>query len=196
MLSAVEQLLELLVNRSYRWDPVNKFKLTSGKLSDYYLECKLTTFYATALPLVGEVLYEMVKEHAVAAVGGLTQGADPLALAISYYSAMQGDPIQAFSVRKEPKQHGARRWIEGCVNPGDVVFVLDDAVTTGGSTIQAIRACRKEELDVRGALVLVDREEDNGLMNIQTELGGDFPVLSVFKRTEIEAYRRDSYRTV
>jgi len=196
MLSAVEQLLELLVNRSYRWDPVNKFKLTSGKLSDYYFECKLTTFYATALPLVGEVLYEMVKEHAVAAVGGLTQGADPLALATSYYSAIQGDPIQAFSVRKEPKQHGARRWIEGCVNPGDIVFVLDDVVTTGGSTIQAIRACRKEELDVRGALVLVDREEDNGLMNIQTELGGDLPVLSVFKRTEIEAYRRDSYRTV
>ena len=190
MLSAVEQLLELLANRSYRWDPVNKFKLTSGKLSDYYLECKLTTFYATALPLVGEVLYEMAKEHAVVAVGGLTQGADPLALATSYCSAMQGDPIQAFSVRKEPKQHGARRWIEGCVNPGDVVFVLDDAVTTGGSTIQAIRACRKEELDVRGALVLVDREEDNGLMNIQAELGGDLPVLSVFKRTEIEAYRR------
>jgi len=190
MLSAVEHLLELLVNRSYRWDPVNKFKLASGKLSDYYLECKLTTFYATALPLVGEVLYEMVKEHAVAAVGGLTQGADPLALATSYCSAMQGDPIQAFSVRKEPKQHGARRWIEGCVNPGDAVFVLDDVVTTGGSTIQAIRTCRKEDLDVRGVLVLVDREEDNGLTNIQTELGGDLPVLSVFKRTEIEAYRR------
>ena len=200
MLSAVEQLLKLLVNRSYRWDPVNKFKLASGKLSDYYLECKLTTFYATALPLVGEVLFEMVKEHtslsgrqAVAAVGGLTQGADPLALATSYYSAIQGDPIQAFSVRKEPKQHGARRWIEGCVNPGDAVFVLDDVVTTGGSTIQAIRTCRKEELDVRGALVLVDREEDNGLMNIQTELGGDLPVLSVFKRTEItDRARRQS----
>lgn len=186
------QLLKLLVERSYRWDPVNKFLLTSGKLSDYYLECKLTTFFAPALPLLGEVLYEMIKGRAVA-VGGLTQGADPLALSIAYHSAVHGDPVHAFSVRKEPKSHGTRRWVEGCVNPGDGVFVLDDVVTTGGSTIRAIQACRESELDIRGVVVLVDREEDDGANNIRTELGGNLPILSVFTRTEMEAYRRGPY---
>lgn len=189
MPDAKQQLLALLVERSYRWDPVNKFTLASGKHSDYYLECKLTTFYAQAIPLVGELLYKMVQGRAVA-VGGLTQGADPLALAIASYSAGQPDIIQAFSVRKEPKAHGARRWIEGCVQAGDRVFVLDDVVTTGGSTIKAIRACREMALDVQGVGVLVDREEDDGVHTIQTELGGNLPVLAAFTRTEIEAYRR------
>jgi orotate phosphoribosyltransferase len=189
MPGAREQLLAVLVERSYRWDPVNKFTLASGQLSDYYLECKLTTFQAQATPLVGQLLYEMVKGQAVAC-GGLTQGADPLALAVAYYSAAHDDPIQAFSVRKEPKPHGARRWIEGCANPGDQVFVLDDVVTTGGSTIKAIQACREVGLDVRGAVVLVDREENDGRHNIQTVLGEGLPVLAVFTRTEIEAYRR------
>lgn len=188
-----EQLLALLVERSYRWDPINKFQLASGKFSDYYLECKLTTFYAPALPLLGAVLYEKIHGQAVA-VGGLTQGADPLALAISFHSAAQGTPIHAFSVRKEPKAHGTRRWIEGCANPGDAVIVLDDVVTTGGSTIKAIRACREGGLAVRGVLVLVDREEDNGIDNIHTELGSSFPVLSVFTRSDIEQYRRDASR--
>ena len=191
---AREQLLAVLVERSYRWDPVNKFTLASGQLSDYYLECKLTTFQAQAMPLVGELLYEMIKGQAVAC-GGLTQGADPLALALAYYSAGQGDPIQAFSVRKEPKPHGARRWIEGCANPGDQVFVLDDVVTTGGSTIKAIQVCREVGLEVRGAAVLVDREENDGIQNIQTALGGALPVLAVFRRTEIEAYRGDCQPT-
>lgn len=194
MQGAREQLLKLLVERSYRWDPINKFTLASGKLSDYYLECKLTTFYAPAQPLVGAVCYEKIHGQ-IAAVGGLTQGADPLALAISYYSASQRDLLHAFSVRKEPKQHGARRWIEGCANPGDAVFVLDDVVTSGGSTIKAIRACREGGLDVRGVVVLVDRQEDNGISNIQIELGSSLPVLSVFTRTEIEEYRRSARRT-
>jgi orotate phosphoribosyltransferase len=190
MPGARQQLLAALVEQSYRWDPVNKFRLASGRLSDYYLECKLTTFQAHSLPLVGQLLYEMIKGRVVAC-GGLTQGADPLALALAYYSAGQGDPIQAFSVRKEPKMHGARRWIEGCANPGDQVFVLDDVVTTGGSTVKAIHACREGGLDVRGAAVLVDREENDGLHNIQAALGEAFPVLAVFTRTEIEAFRRD-----
>lgn len=194
MPDARQQLLSALVEQSYRWDPVNKFRLASGRLSDYYLECKLTTFQAVSLPLVGQLLYGMIRGRAVAC-GGLTQGADPLALALAYYSAGQGDPIQAFSVRKEPKMHGARRWIEGCANPGDRVFVLDDVVTTGGSTIKAIQACRDGGLDVQGAVVLVDREENDGLHSIQTALGPDLPVLAVFTQTEIEALRRDPRRS-
>ena len=192
MPDARQQLLAALVEQSYRWDPVKKFRLASGRLSDYYLECKLTTFQAHSLPLVGQLLYDRLKGRAVAC-GGLTQGADPLALALAYYSAGQTDPIQAFSVRKEPKAHGARRWIEGCAQPGDRVFVLDDVVTTGGSTIRAIEACREGDLDVRGALVLVDREENDGLNNIRTALGEALPVLTVFTRTEIEAYRREAH---
>lgn len=179
--STAERLLNLLVDRSYRFDPKNKFKLASGKLSDYYLECKLTSFYAPALPLIGEVFYERVKGRA-AAVGGLTQGADPLALATAYYSTLCGNPIRAFSVRKEPKKHGTQRGIEGCVSAGDQVIVLDDVVTTGGSTIQAIRICRQEGLIVVGVVVLVDREEEDGMANIQKELGPNLPVEAIFCR--------------
>ncbi len=189
-----QQLLAALVERSYRWDPVKKFRLASGRLSDYYLECKRTTFGADCLPLVGRVLHELVKGRAVAC-GGLTQGADPLALALAYYSAGQDALVQAFSVRKQPKPHGTQRWIEGCVKQGDRVFVLDDVVTTGGSTVTAIRTCREEGLDVRGVAVLVDREENDGRRTIQAVLGPELPVLAVFTRTEIEAVRRALHRS-
>ncbi len=188
MENAREKLLALLAQRSFRFDPQNKFLLASGKLSDTYIECKLTSFYGPALPLIGEVLYERVRGKGAAAVGGLTQGADPLALAVAYFSALRGDPIQAFSVRKEPKKHGTRRWVEGCVAAGDKVIVLDDVVTTGGSTTAAIRACRQEGLLVVGVVVLVDREEEGGMENIKRELGQDLPAEAIFSKREIAAF--------
>jgi orotate phosphoribosyltransferase len=99
-------------------------------------------------------------------VGGLTFGADPIAVAAAFVSELRGRPIQAFSIRKTQKDHGIVRWLEGDLRPGDRVAIIDDVATTGGSTVQAIERARSEGLDVVRAVVLVDRQE-GGLENIR-----------------------------
>ena len=117
---AREQLLAVLVERPYRWDPVNKFTLASGQPSDYYLECKLTTFQAQAMPLVGQFLYEMIKgqQKQVVACGGLTQGADPLALALAYYSAGRCRDDRWLGDQNGSGVPGSRLRCEGSCCPG------------------------------------------------------------------------------
>ena len=112
----------------------------------------------------------LVAEHLpadVEAVGGLTMGADPVAIEVAAYCTRHGRPLNAFSVRKEAKKHGLGKWIEGGVPAGSKVAVLDDVVTTGGSTIDAIRRCREEGLEVRAVIVLVDRQEHGGLDEVR-----------------------------
>ena len=159
------------------------FPLASGKKSRYYVDCKATTMRAVALPIVGELLCSYIQEE-VDAIGGLTMGADPLSMAASYYSATARRNINSFSVRKEPKKHGMKKWIEGCVKSGDRVIVVDDVVTTGGSTITAIKHCEDEGLSVVGVIVLVDREEENGFANIK-KIVPNVPVRSIVTITEL-----------
>jgi len=106
----------------------------------------------------------------VGAVGGLTLGADPIANATAYSSWLKGRPIQSFVVRKTQKDHGIIAAIEGKVKAGDRVAVVDDVVTTGGSTLQAISACREAGLEIAGAITLVDRQEMNGRENIERQV--------------------------
>jgi orotate phosphoribosyltransferase len=106
-------------------------------------------------------------------------GADPIALATAAWCARHGRALNAFSVRKEPKTHGTRQWVEGCAGPGMAVAVVDDVATTGGSTIDAIKRCREEGLVVVAAVVLVDRQEENGLENIRRAAGPDTPVSAI-----------------
>jgi len=94
--------------------------------------------------------------------------------------------VNAFSVRKQPKDHGTRKWVEGCVAAGTKVVVIDDVVTTGGSTVKAIRRCREEGLEIVGVVVLVDREEENGMAAVRREAGDDVPVDAVFTRSDLE----------
>ena len=106
----------------------------------------------------------------VAGVGGLTFGADPIAVAAAFASELMGQPIQAFSIRKTQKDHGIVRWIEGDLKPGQRVAVIDDVATTGGSTIKAIERAREERPQwVVRAVVLVDRQE-GGLANIRKHI--------------------------
>lgn len=93
------------------------------------------------------------------AVGGLTMGADPIAYAIAHRSYLDGRPIEAFTVRKEPKGHGAGRQVEGCLEPGQLVVVIEDTITTGGSASKACRVVREFGAEVVAVLALVDREE-------------------------------------
>ncbi len=139
--------------------------LASGRKSHYYINCKKTTFMPEAMPLLGRLFFERIKaveqrdsQH-IDAVGGLTLGADPIAYAIAYHSALQGAPIQAFSVRKEPKAHGAQKWVEGFEEAGARVAIIEDVITTGASTLRAIEGARHAGFTIAAVLALVDRQE-------------------------------------
>ena len=114
-------------------------------------------------------------------------GADPIAAAVAYHSADTARRVSWFSVRKTAKQHGARRWLEGSVTPGDRVVVVEDVITSGGALIDAVRKCGEEGLQVLAAVALVDREEDGGRARVEKALaaaGARFHAL--FTRTDLE----------
>ncbi len=154
-----KQLLNLLKEKSFRYSPDKPFKLASGRESPYYVDCRPTTFSAQGLALIGEIIFEMIKDLGVDAIGGLTLGADPIAHAVALTSFLKGQPINSFSVRKEVKEHGAGRQVEGDVKPGDQVVIVEDVITTGGSTLKAIAAAQEFGLKVVKVIILVDREE-------------------------------------
>jgi len=155
-----ERLLSLLRERSYR---AGRVVLSSGKVSDFYIDCKQTSLHAEGARLCGQLFFERIRERfpAARAVGGPTLGADPLVSAVAVWSSMQGRPLHAFIIRKEPKAHGTAAWIEGMGNlsPGDPVVLLEDVVTTGASTLRSISRAEEAGLSVTGVLALVDRCE-------------------------------------
>jgi orotate phosphoribosyltransferase len=167
------------------------FTLASGAKSNYYIDCRLTTLDAEAAALVGQVIYNLIQERArelkitIKGVGGLTMGADPIALATGMRSFQENPsaPIQPFVVRKAPKSHGQTKLIEGNFKAGDKVVVIDDVVTKGDSTIAAIEAVKREGGDVAFVVVLVDRQQ-GGREKIEA-LG--YSVLSAFTKDDLLA---------
>ena len=183
-----EQLRQLLLEKSVRPGATT---LASGKKSDLYVDCRVTSFDAKGARLIGEAGWALVEDHleqgglSAAAIGGMTLGADPISLAIGMESARQQPDrfLQVFTVRKEAKGYGAGRRIEGNFLSGNPVVVVDDVVTTGGSTLRAIEAIEAEGGKVLFAFVLVDREE--GGRQALEERG--VKVISLFTRTELLA---------
>lgn len=162
-----DELIRILCEKSFQYSEQPVFKLVSGRLSQFYVNCKPTTLSPRGMFLTGHLVYEAIRDMDIAGVGGLTFGADPIAMATAFVSELQGHPIQAFSIRKTQKDHGMIRWIEGDLHPGDRVVIIDDVVTTGGSTIKAIERARQEGMQVVKVVILVDRQE-GGLENIRT----------------------------
>ena len=152
------ELDRLLLARSVRR---GHFVLASGRTSNFYIDCRLTTMSAEGLVLIGRLGLEAIRaaRWAPKAVGGLTMGADPVAYAVAAASASSPPSIDAFSVRKEAKSHGTARRIEGNFGAGDPVVIIEDVITTGGSAAKAIEAVRAEGASVLGVLAVVDREE-------------------------------------
>ena len=153
------ELIDMLCRKSFQYSQQPVFKLVSGRMSHFYVNCKPTTLNPRGMFLVGHLLYERLQGASVTAVGGLTFGADPVAFAAAFASELGQNPIKAFSIRKTQKDHGIVKWVEGDVQRGERVAVVDDVATTGGSTITAIERARSEGLDVVKAVVLVDRQE-------------------------------------
>lgn len=153
-----DDLIALLAARSAK---LGTFTLASGRQSSLYIDARMTTMSPDGMALIGPLGLAALRDAAwvADAVGGLTLGADPIAVAISYASAATAEPLRAFTVRKEPKQHGTGRLIEGPFRPGDRVVVIEDTITTGGSARRAIDAVRAAGGSVVGVLALVDREE-------------------------------------
>ena len=176
-----ERLLELLRRLSFER---RKVILASGKESDFYIDCKRAALTAEGHALVGRCLFDRVRRlrPLVRGVGGLTLGADPLASAIALTSFLEGEPVDAFIVRKEPKGHGTGQWIEGrrTIPDGSRVVVIEDVVTTGGSALKAIERCRAEKLEVVGCFALVDRLE-GGRETIEAQ---GVPLDSLFTRED------------
>jgi orotate phosphoribosyltransferase len=134
------------------------FTLTSGKKATYYIDLRKLSLDHRASPLMGRVLLDLIEEFGpVDAVGGLTMGADPLASAVMHQGLAQGKIVDAFVVRKEPKDHGRGRQVEGPDLEGKRVVVLEDTSTTGGSPLKAIEALEKVGANVVGVAVIVDR---------------------------------------
>ncbi len=159
------ELIGLLCTKSFQYTPEPSFRLVSGRLSRFYVNCKPTILSPRGMYLVGHLMFDAISDLHPDGVGGLTFGADPIAMATAFASELQGQPINAFSIRKTRKDHGIARWVEGDLPAGARVVVIDDVATTGGSTIQAIERAREQGLDVIRAVVLVDRQE-GGLENI------------------------------
>jgi orotate phosphoribosyltransferase len=186
MSDARRQLLAILRRKSVVY---GDFTLASGKKSDFYCDARLTTLDPRGALFLGEVGWELVRAQAErlgvtpVAIGGLTMGADPVALAIAIGAARAGADLEAFSIRKQAKTHGRGKLIEGNFKPGDTVVVVDDTITTGGSTLEAIEKIRAEGGTVAFALVLVDRGE-GGKEAIEAT---GVPVSAIFTRAEIDA---------
>lgn len=176
-----ERLGEIIIARSFKYSDNPPFTLASGRKSNYYFNCKPTTLDPEGMNLIGELLFNMLKDSEITAAGGLTLGADPIANALSVISYQKGKPIKSFIVRKDAKDHGTKSSIEGNIRPGEKVVIIDDVITTGGSTIIAIEQARKAELIVDRVITLIDREE-GGKENILRHVNS---VKSILTRTEI-----------
>ena len=154
----IDTLNNLLIERSVKR---GSFILASGKSSDVYVDARLTTMSPEGMVLIGQLALAAInsKEWWPDSIGGLTMGADPVSFAISHTSALAGNPIRAFSVRKQAKDHGTANRIEGPFNSGDKVVVIEDVITTGKSALQAIDAIEAGGGIIVGVLAVVDRQD-------------------------------------
>lgn len=131
--------------------------LASGREADYYIDVRRVTLDGVAAPLVGRVMNELVADWDFEMVGGLTMGADPVAVAMLHQAAGAGGRLDAFVVRKDAKTHGLQKQIEGGSVEGKRVLVVEDTSTTGGSALQAVAALREAGAEIVGVAVVVDR---------------------------------------
>ncbi len=181
------RLIELVIEKAFKYSEDPIFKLVSGRMSNYYFNCKAVTLHPEGMYLIGNIIFDMIKGLEVKGIGGLTLGADPIAFGVAYTSYLKENPIEAFVVRKTPKPHGTMQWIEGNVTKGDKVVIVDDVITTGKSTIEAITRANETGLEIVKVAALIDRQE-GGREAVET-MG--FKLDSIITREEVmERYRK------
>ncbi len=179
-----DRLLEIILEKSFQYSEEPIFKLVSGGVSNFYFNCKPTMLDPEGKELIGRLIFSTIRDLEVTGIGGLELGSVPISSAVSLISQLEGQPIKEFIVRKEKKDHGIPAKVEGEFVAGEKVVVVDDVITTGGSTIKAIEAVQKLGLEVAKVVVLVDREEMNGRQSIEKLCPEVEPLI---KRTEVMA---------
>lgn len=176
-----EELIRLLFEKSFQYNTEPVFKLASGKSSHYYINCKPVTLSPRGMYLIGHLVFDAVSDLDISGVGGLTFGADPIAMAAAFVSELKNKPFKAFSIRKTQKDHGIIKWIEGDLASDNHVAIVEDVATTGGSTIKAIERARAEGLVIDRVVVLVDRME-GGIDHIRDHVAD---VVSLVNREDL-----------
>jgi orotate phosphoribosyltransferase len=174
------ELIDLLRERSLR---TGEFVLASGQRSDYYIDARVTTMSGRGQALIGPTALRMLDASNLTPglVGGLTMGADPVAYSIAHAAALQDRSIDAFSVRKKPKDHGTSRRIEGAFDTSREILVVEDVITSGGSALEAVQAIREGGGTVIGVFAIVDRQQ-GGRERIEAE---GLPVIAVCTAAEL-----------
>jgi orotate phosphoribosyltransferase len=157
--------------RSFKWDPANGFKLASGLTSPFYIDCRTLMADPRARYEVARLAWPLISRLEIDCLGGLEIGAIAIATSISDYAfhATPRKEWRTFVVRKQVKDHGLGKLIEGVVKPGDRALIVDDVLTSGGSILKAVAAAREAQLDVRSALVIVDRMEQGGKARVEEQ---------------------------
>lgn len=151
-----QQLFKLLQQHSFK---TGQFVLASGKTSNYYMDCRMTTLHAKGAALIGELLYQQLEPYHIDAVGGVVLGAAPMVTAVSTASVSHNNTINGFLVRKESKGHGTGQQIEGHLAPWMRVALIEDVVTSGGSLIKGIKAVQQAypNVEIVKVISIVDR---------------------------------------
>jgi len=167
-----EQLAKAFhATESFKWDRDKGFKLASGEISPFYVDCRALMAHPEARRLVAQLAYEALTDIEFDSLGGLELGAIPIAVTISDFAcaAPRRRLWRTFVVRKQPKDHGLGKLIEGSIRPGDQALIVDDVLTSGGSLLKAMGVAREAGLRVDHALVIVDRQEQGGRARVERE---------------------------
>jgi orotate phosphoribosyltransferase len=151
-----DQLQELIRQQALKF---GDFTLASGKKASFYLDCRQVTLDAMGAKLIGAAMLDLIAANLPDAVGGMSLGADPIVGAIITTAGMRGLPLKGFMVRKEAKSHGTQKFVEGPVESGQRVVIVEDVVTTGGSSLLAIERAEAVGLKVEKVLAIIDRLE-------------------------------------
>ena len=180
MIETREDFLALLKEDAYK---KGDFKLSSGKKSEHYVNCKPVTLQGDALMFISWCMLECLEEDCDA-IGGLTLGADPLVAGVAMVSAIEERYLDGLIVRKEPKGHGTKAWIEGpTLAPGAKVTVLEDVITTGGSAIQAAEKLRDAGYVVENVVAIINRQEGTEADDAMDD--ANLNLISLFKLEEL-----------
>lgn len=175
------EIMPYILDRALLYRPQQPFKLSSGKESPYYLDCRKITLFGPTFKMIGRLFWEALRDYQIEGIAGMSIGADPIVCATLSEALEEGVNLEGLLIRKEPKKYGTERQIEGNFYPGMPIALVEDVVTTGGSLLKAIDACKKEGLKIVKVLSLIDREE-GGKEKLRVE---GFDLYAFFTLSEI-----------
>jgi len=179
--NSTQRLLEIILSKSLKYNAAQPFKLAAGGTSPYYFDLRQTTLDAEGMYLAGQIFFNLLANSGIQAVGGVGVGAAPLVMSTVLAGYRQGQHLQAFLVRKEVKDYGMQRPVEGNIQSGMRAVIVEDVLTTGNSALFAVEKARAAGLDVQQVLALLDREEGG----LQALAQHSLDSRAIFTKTEI-----------